>query len=181
MTLIRFDECISWRIVDALRALSLPREVTLETPQHRGEDGHLDVNWIEDFAQRGGRLFVSGDANMRTTHLERAALEASGLVAVFPSSKQWFDGLRKWGQAAYLIAWFPAIVRLADEAELGSHWRIPPSFSGEFDSLIPLRPLAEIEAEREAKARLRDAARAARPREHDEPTSGADPDIFEDR
>lgn len=180
MTLIRFDECISWRIVDALRALSLPREVTLETPQHRGEDGDLDVNWIEDFAQRGGSLFISGDANMRTTHLERAALEASGLVAVFPSSKQWFDGLKKWGQAAYLIAWFPVIVRLAAEAEKGSHWRLPPSFSGEFDSLIPLRPLAEIEAEREAKARRREAARAERQQAEEPRRQNADPDIFED-
>lgn len=180
MTLIRFDECISWRIVDALRALSPPRDVTLETPQHRGEDGDLDVNWIENFAHRGGHLFVSGDASMRTTHLERAALEASGLVAVFPSSKQWFDGLRKWGQAAYLIAWFPVIIRLANDVERGSHWRLPPSFSGDFNSLIPMRPLAEIEAEREEKARRREAERLAR-QQANEPLGGdADPDIFGD-
>lgn len=162
MTLIRFDECISWRIVDALRALSLPRDVELESPQHRDEGGNLDVNWIEDFARRGGRLFVSGDASMRSNHLERAALEASGLVAVFPSSKQWFDGLRKWGQAGYLTVWFPSILRLANEAEAGSHWRLPPSFSGDHDSISQLRPLAEIEEERERKAREREAVRNAR-------------------
>ena len=162
MTLIRFDECISWRIVDALKALSLPRGIHLETPQHREEGGHLDVNWIESFAARGGKLFVSGDASMRTTHLERAALEASSLVAVFPSSKQYFDGLKKWGQAAYLTVWFPAILRLADEAEPGTHWRLPASFSSDFGSLVPLRPLAEIEAERERKARARDGERERR-------------------
>ena len=134
----------------------------LETPQHLGEGGDEDVNWIETFAGRGGRLFVSGDASMRSNHLERAALEASGLVAVFPSSKQWFDGLRKWGQAAYLTVWFPAILRLAADAEPGSHWRLPPSFSAEFDSVLQLRPLAEIDAERELKARQRDLARQAR-------------------
>ena len=162
MTLIRFDECISWRIVDALGALNLPRGIELETPQHRGEHGHADVSWIEDFARRGGRLVVSGDANMRRNHLERAALEASGLVAVFPSSKQFFDGLRKWGQAAYLTAWFPAIVDLAQHADPGSHWRLPPSFSGERASVIGLRPLAEVESEREAKARRREAEQAER-------------------
>lgn len=162
MTLIRFDECISWRIVDALKSLSLPPGIALETPQHRGEHGDADINWIEDFARRDGRLFVSGDASMRTTHLERAALEASGLVAVFPSSKQWFDGLRKWGQAGYLTVWFPAIVRLAEEAAPGTHWRLPASFSGDFDSLIQLRALAEIELEREVKARDRERIREAR-------------------
>ena len=162
MTLIRFDECISWRIVEALKALNLPRGIELESPYHRNEGGHPDVNWIENFAARGGRLFVSGDASMRSNHLERAALEASGLVAVFPSSKQWFDGLGKWGQAGYLAVWFPAIIRLANEAALGSHYRLPPSFSADYDSIASLKPLSEIEAEREAKERDRDTARADR-------------------
>jgi hypothetical protein len=180
LTLIRFDECISWRIVDALRALSLPRGVTLETPQHRSEHGDADINWIEDFARRDGRLFVSGDASMRTTHLERAALEASGLVAVFPSSKQWFDGLKKWGQAAYLTVWFPSILRLATEAERGTHWRLPASFSGEFTSLIPMKSLAEIEVERETKARQREIARETRTQQGRADGGGSDPpDFFE--
>ena len=95
---------------------------------------------------------MSGDANMRHVQLERAALEASGLVAVFPSSKQFFDGLRKWAQAGYLITWFPAILRLAEEAPASAHYRLPPTFSGDFASLIPMRALAEINAEVEAKA-----------------------------
>ena len=158
MILIRFDECISWRIVDALKALGLPRDIELETAQHRNENGILDADWIADFAQRGGRLIVSGDARMRHVQLERAALEAAGLVAVFPSSKQFFDGLRKWAQAGYLISWFPAILRLAAEAQTGAHYRLPPTFSGEFASLILMRSLAEIDAEVEAKA----AAKRAR-------------------
>lgn len=155
MTLIRFDECISWRIVDALKALSLPRDVELETAAHRNENGVLDVDWIPDFARRGGRLIVSGDARMRNVQLERAALEASGLIAVFPSSKQYFDGLKKWGQAGYLIAWFPTILRLAEEAPAGAHYRLPDSFSGKFESIIAMRSLAEIEADIAAKAARR--------------------------
>lgn len=84
MTLIRFDECISHRIVDALRAIRVPPDYQLETPQELAQQGQPDVNWIEDFTARGGRLVVSGDGNMRRVQLERAALEASGLVAVFP-------------------------------------------------------------------------------------------------
>jgi hypothetical protein len=95
-------------------------------------------------------------------HLERAALEASGLVAVFPSTKQFFDGLRKWGQAAYLTVWFPVVLDLAQNAAPGTHWRLPPSFSGDRTSVVELRPLAQIEAERELKARQREAEQADR-------------------
>lgn len=158
MRLIRVDECISWRIVDAIRALRLPSGVEIESAQHRGEQGQPDVTWIVEFAQRGGHLVISGDANMRHVQLERAALEASGLVAVFPSSKSFFDKLGKWGQAAYILAWMPAILRLLDEAPRGKHYRLPPSFTGEFDSLITLRSLAEIEAEAQAKADRRGKA-----------------------
>jgi len=151
LTLIRFDECINPRIVDAMRVIRLPRDILLETPQELDQRGLSDVSWIEDFSGRGGRLIVSGDGNMRRVQLERAALEASGIVAVFPHMK-WYGGLGKWGQAAFFMAWFPAIVRLATEAELGSHFRIPTSFTGDFDSLERLKSLAEIERERVEKA-----------------------------
>jgi hypothetical protein len=113
---------------------------------------------------------------MRRNHLERAALEASGLIAVFPSSKQFFDGLRKWGQAAYLTIWFPVIMTLAQDAPPGTHWRLPPSFSGDPASVIALRPLAEIEAEREAKARRRDAERVEKLQSIEEGSPTVHPD-----
>ena len=151
MTLIRFDECINPRIVDAIRAIGVQRDVELETPQELAQRGLSDVSWIEDFGIRGGRLIVSGDGNMRRVQLERAALEASGVVAVFPHMK-WYSGLGRWGQAAFFMAWFPAIVRLAKEADAGSHFRIPTSLSGDFNSLESLRSLADIERERMQKA-----------------------------
>ncbi|MFN7109523.1 MAG: hypothetical protein ACK4MY_14985 [Brevundimonas sp.] len=69
MTLIRFDECINPRIVDALRAIRVPQNFQLETPQELAQRGQPDVNWIEEFAARGGRLVVSGDGNMRRVQL----------------------------------------------------------------------------------------------------------------
>lgn len=156
MTLIRFDECINPRIVVAMRAIGLPRGIELETPEELAQRGQADVNWIEDFAGRGGRLVVSGDGNMRRVQLERAALEASGLVAVFPHMK-WYGNLGRWGQAAFFMAWCPAIIRLAQEAGAGAHFRLPTSLSGDFDSVEQLKSLAEIEQDREEKA-LRRAA-----------------------
>lgn len=157
MTLIRFDECINPRIVGALRAIGFPRDIQLETPQELAQRGLPDVNWIEDFGGRGGRLVVSGDGNMRRVQLERAALEASGVIAVFPHMK-WYSGLGRWGQAAFFMAWFPTIIRLAQHAEPGTHFQIPNSMSGEFDSLKQLDSLAEIEQNRIRKAAERAAA-----------------------
>lgn len=92
MTLIRFDECINHRIVGAIRSIGLPRGVELETPHELAQQGQEDVSWIEDFSARRGTLVVSGDGNMRRVQLERAALEASGLIAVFPHMK-WYGNL----------------------------------------------------------------------------------------
>lgn len=161
MTLIRFDECINPRIVDALKAIGgFQRDIELETPRDLAQQGLEDVHWIEDFSRRGGRLIVSGDGNMRRVQLERAALEASGLIAVFPHMK-WYSNLGRWGQAAFFMAWFPSIIRLAQDAEQGSHFRIPTSLSGDFESLEKLKSLAEIEYERSQKA----AEKAARDHE----------------
>ena len=157
MTLIRFDECINPRIVGALRAIGFQQDIQLETPQELAQRGLPDVNWIEDFGGRGGRLVVSGDGNMRRVQLERAALEASGVIAVFPHMK-WYGSLGKWGQAAFFMAWFPTIIRLAQHAEPGAHFRIPTSMSGDFDNLERLKSLAEIEYERSQKAAERAAA-----------------------
>jgi len=151
LTIIRFDECISWRVVDALRALNIAADIELESPRHRDQLGMGDVPWIEDFAARGGRVVVSGDARMRNVALERAALEVAGLIAIFPSSKKYFDGLGRFGQIAYLVRWFPAIEQLARNAPRGTHYRLPPSFSGEADQIEELRSLADIEAEKEEK------------------------------
>lgn len=161
MTLIRFDECINHRIVDAIRAIGIPRGFELETPHELAQRGQPDIDWIGDFADRGGRLVISGDGNMRRVQLERAALEASGIVAVFPHMK-WYGNLGRWGQASLFLAWFPAIMRLAEEAEPGAHYRIPTSHSGQFDSLEPLKSLAEIEQEREQKAAERAVKQRAR-------------------
>lgn len=145
-----------------MRAIGVPRGFELETPHELAQRGQPDVDWISDFANRNGRLVISGDGNMRRVQLERAALEASGIVAVFPHMK-WYGNLGRWGQAAFFLAWFPAIMRLTEVAERGAHYRIPPSLSGQFDSLEQLKSLAEIEQEREQKA----AERAAEQRDNE--------------
>lgn len=141
MTIIRFDECLSWRIVAALRELRIARDLELETPHERGEEGSIDVSWIEQFRDRGGRCFVSGDARMRRVVGERAALQASGLVGIFPPAGKFYDDLRRFRQAAYFIAWFPVIEELARSGPAGTHYRLPTSFSGDRADIIEMPAL----------------------------------------
>lgn len=141
MTLIRFDECLSHRIVEAMRALGPPAGITLQHPGEVGEQSLADVDWIASFRAAGGRCIVTGDPKMRGRIAERAALEASGLVAIFPPIKGWYDRLKRYGQAAFLIRWLPEIARLAQEAEPGSHFRLPPTFELDPTRITELRRL----------------------------------------
>jgi hypothetical protein len=141
VTLIRFDECLSYRIVDAIRAMGHPPEFDVEHPNDRGQSGMLDVDWIPEFAARGGRCVVSGDPKMRGRIAERAALQAAGFTAIFPPRKGWYDDLRRYGQAAYLLRWFPTIMHVAANEPLGDHFRLPPTFDVEAGKIERLSKL----------------------------------------
>ncbi|MDO9472315.1 MAG: hypothetical protein Q7J28_04610 [Caulobacter sp.] len=129
MTLIRFDENLSYRIPNALRELRLPPDITIETPAQADEQGLDDVDWITAFAARGGRCVVSGDEKMRDRPPERAALESAGLIAIFPPEGRFWMPLSTLGQAAFLIRWFPVIAELARSAEPGAHFRLPGAWT----------------------------------------------------
>lgn len=129
MTLIRFDENLSYRIPNALRALSLPRGIAIEDPVEVDEMGLADVDWITAFSARGGRCVVSGDEKMRDRPPERAALESAGLIAVFPPEGRFWIPLKTLGQAAFLIRWFPVIAELACTADPGTHFRLPGAWT----------------------------------------------------
>lgn len=135
MTLIRFDENISRRIPDALRQLHLPQDVTVESAHDANAVGHPDIDWLADFARRGGTCIVSGDERMRDRPAERAALQASGVLAVFPPEGRFWTPLRLHGQAAFLIRWFPAITQLAQREPAGDHFRLPMEWSADIDRI----------------------------------------------
>lgn len=141
MIRIRLDENLSHKIAQAIRALRIPSDVKIESALEEKESGLSDVSWIELFTRRGGRCVLSGDGMMHYREPERAALEAGGLVAIFVPVPRFWRPLRKWGQAALILRWYPVIEIMARTAEPGSHWRIPPSFSPD---ITKLRPMAKV-------------------------------------
>ena len=144
MTLIRFDENISYRILGALRALRLPPDIIVESSNEAGEQGMGDVDWITAFAARGGKCVVSGDEKMRDRPPERAALESAGLVAIFPPEGRFWMALNTMAQAAFLIRWFPVIAELARSSKPGSHFRLPGAWTTiTVDAVKPLNRVTE--------------------------------------
>ena len=138
MTLVRFDENISRRIPDALRQLRLPNGVEVESAFDADAEGQADVDWLTEFADRNGSCIVSGDERMRDRPAERAALQAAGIVAVFPPEGRFWGPLRLYGQAAFLIRWFPVIVELAQQSQPGEHFRLPMSWTLDADAVRTL-------------------------------------------
>lgn len=141
MTLVRLDENISFKIAKAWRVLDLTKELQFETPKERRELGYQDVDWISAFASRGGKCLISGDAKMRNIVFERAALQASGLIAIFPPAGHFFRDLRAAGQAGYLTRWLLVIQDIATTADVGEHFRLPADFSADRGRVLKLPQL----------------------------------------
>ncbi len=143
MTRIRFDECVSKNIVNAIRVLGLPSGIEIEHPSDLNQGDLEDVDWLQLFKESGGRCIVTGDTKMRGRINERLALQASGFVAIFPPNKSgWYQNLKKHGQAAYLIRWIDEIARLACEAPDGDHYLLPPTFDVDPVRIVTLRRLS---------------------------------------
>lgn len=156
MTRVRFDECISHRIVAAMQAFGVPPGIAIEHATDCGDGGKLDVDWLPAFKADGGRCIVTGDPRMRGKINERMALQASGLIVIFPPRKgSWFMKLGRFGQASYLFRWLPVIAKLAAGSEPGAHFMLPPTFEPDIARVEKLRPVrgptsAEV-AERKMK------------------------------
>jgi hypothetical protein len=169
LTLIRFDENLSQRLVVALRAYGLPPGISIEHANEAGQNGVHDVDWLPRFKTAGGRCILSGDTKMRGKIAERMALQEAGFVTIFPPKGSWYADLKRHGQAAYFIRWMPEIARLAQKAEDGQHFELPATFDLDPDRVKLLRRLTgpdlrEVVARAAAKADAQARRRAARAR-----------------
>ncbi|WP_374470314.1 hypothetical protein [Phenylobacterium sp.] len=159
MTRIRFDECISHRIVAAMKAFGVPAGIEIEHALECGDGGRADVDWLSAFKAGGGRCIVTGDPAMRGKIVERMTLQSLDLVAIFPPRKgSWFMKLGRYGQASYLIRWLPVIAELAPTAEAGAHFMLPPTFEPDISRVERLRAirgptLSEVTEKRAARSR----------------------------
>jgi hypothetical protein len=121
---IRLDENISYRVVRALTAALPDRqgyEVTHVSDVH--QPSTKDPDWLRTFAADGGTAIISGDFNILRNWPDLVAYTETGLISFFPPKG--FEALNRFGKAAFLIRWWPAIIEQIKLSKAGDRWRLP--------------------------------------------------------
>jgi len=129
---IALDEHIGQNLVEALKALSGEAGMLrVELVSARNYSGNVkaasDIPWLEKFAKDGGTVVVSGDMRMRGKLHEQRALRDAGFVVFFPA-RQW-NNFNVHNRAAFLIRWWPFILKQAKSSTAGRFYEIPISWT----------------------------------------------------
>ena len=134
---IKFDENISPRLVDAIRRLEIDASIELGSVLEDYGQGTADPQWMFRFRDEGGLAMVSGDHNILQKTVNLVASTESGLVSVWPPPG--WPELKRWGQAALLLRWWPVIKQKIAASSLGDRWRIPMQWTPGIEAFKPIR------------------------------------------
>ena len=109
-----FDNCISYRLSDMLRALGEDAESQRQSyPQDIA-----DVDLFSQLAGRPGLVFISTDEKQKTRAEEARALKQSGISALYFGP--FFRRKRFWEQAVWLMRRWERIRGFAEGAAPGT-------------------------------------------------------------
>lgn len=70
---------------------------------------------------------ISGDHNILQKPVNLAAYRQSGLISIWPPVG--WPGLKRWGQAAFIIRWWPIIKVKITASSPGDRWKLPLTFT----------------------------------------------------
>lgn len=131
--IVRADENVSHKIVQAVRLLCLNPKWTLSHVRDDHGARTPDETWLPKFAAEGGRAILSGDAKMLKRPHQLVAVRETGLVCIV-LSKAWTQAKRH-EQAANIIYWWPRIEAVIETSKPGDCWPVPFEFSKSVMSL----------------------------------------------
>ena len=121
---VLFDECVSTRLVRALREIEERPGVTLISHEDRfGSTHRLDPEWIRALGEEGDWVIVSADTEIPRGSVTRLAWREANLTSYFLASR--FAERNRWVQAQELVRWCPIIIDHARTAAIGSGWTLP--------------------------------------------------------
>ena len=108
-----FDNCISWRLVAALKALEVDAIALREELDEATQD--LDL-----FEKLGGRdvVFVSVDLKQTTKKAEARILRSLNITALYFAP--FWTKMKRWDQAAWLFRRWPQVDGYAKGAARGT-------------------------------------------------------------
>ena len=139
-----FDNCISPKIVEALRLLE-GRGHQIVSLRERFPEDTEDPVWIRALAHEGAWIIISGDPRISRGKAERAAWIESGLTTFFCGDAWQTRPLMK--QASELVGWWDDIILASKIAPSGTGYML------EFKTKAPKQIYPEKRAERKTKQR----------------------------
>jgi hypothetical protein len=83
-----------------------------------------------------GLAMVSGDHNILQKPVNLVAYTESGLISIWPPHG--WPELKRWGQAALLLRWWPLIKQKIMGSSPGDRWRIPMQWTPGIESFKPI-------------------------------------------
>ncbi len=108
-----FDNCISYRFAHMLATLGVDAKALRDVfPAYI-----KDVDFIPQLRGQGWVL-ITTDRHMKTRQIEAAALQASGVTALFLG--RFYSKLSFWQQARWLITHWSEITDFADRVSAGT-------------------------------------------------------------
>lgn len=134
---IKFDENISTRLVDAIVALETDVSVEIGSVRRDYGGGISDPEWMFRFREEGGTAMISGDHNILQKPVNLAAYTASGLISIWPPAG--WPELKRWGQAAIVVRWWPLIKQKIAASQAGDRWRLPMQWTTGIDAFKEIR------------------------------------------
>lgn len=134
---LKFDENISPRLVDAVRRLETDTGIEIGSVREDYGSGTPDPDWMYRFRADGGTAMISGDHRILQKPVNLLAYTDSELISIWPSSG--WPELRRWGQSALLIRWWPVIKARIKSSKPGDRWGLPMGWTPSEEAFRPLR------------------------------------------
>jgi PIN like domain len=121
---VLFDECVSTRLVRALREIEERPGVILASHEEKFASTHrLDRDWIRALGEEGDWVIVSADTEITRGSVTRLAWREANLTSYFLAGR--FAERNRWVQALELVRWCPIVIDHARSAAVGSGWTLP--------------------------------------------------------
>lgn len=139
---IKFDENISKHIIHAIRCLETDKTIVIGSVLEDYGAGISDPDWMFRFRDEGGVAMISGDHRILQDPVNLVAYTQSGLISIWPDTG--WQNLKRFGQAALLIHWWPCIKAKIASSSSGQRWRLPMQWSPAVDKFKEMRDPRQI-------------------------------------
>jgi hypothetical protein len=109
-----FDNCISYRLGEMLRALG----EDVESVREKHPEDTDDISLFSELTGRANLVFISTDTSQKTRKDEARALRQAGISALYFGP--FFERLKMWEQAVWIVKHWPKIKGFAEGAAKGT-------------------------------------------------------------